>query len=171
MSNSEFIRPNFMFATGIENSYPTIALPDGTTSAWTSMEKTGHYRRWQEDFDLVKELGIEYLRYGPPYYRVHCGPGALRLGVRRRDLRRAAADGHQPIADLCHFGVPDWVGNFQNPDSRATSPSTPGPSPQRYPWVQLFTPVNEIFVAALFSGAATAGGTSGYQRPRPSSPR
>jgi beta-glucosidase len=21
-----------------------------------------------------------------------------------------------PIVDLCHFGVPDWIGNFQNPD-------------------------------------------------------
>jgi beta-glucosidase len=21
-----------------------------------------------------------------------------------------------PIMDLCHFGVPDWVGNFQNSD-------------------------------------------------------
>jgi len=21
-----------------------------------------------------------------------------------------------PIVDLCHFGLPDWIGNFQNPD-------------------------------------------------------
>ncbi|MEJ7684475.1 MAG: hypothetical protein WKG06_42840 [Segetibacter sp.] len=21
-----------------------------------------------------------------------------------------------PIVDLCHFGVPDWIGNFQNPE-------------------------------------------------------
>jgi hypothetical protein len=21
-----------------------------------------------------------------------------------------------PIVDLCHFGVPDWIGSFQNPD-------------------------------------------------------
>ena len=27
-------------------------------------------------------------------------------------LRRNIA----PIVDLCHFGVPDWLGNFQNPD-------------------------------------------------------
>ena len=30
----------FMFATGIENSYPTIMLPDGTTKRVDEMEKT-----------------------------------------------------------------------------------------------------------------------------------
>src|SRR4051812_41311633 len=67
----------FMFATGIENSYPTIALPDGSIKRVDEMEKTGHYDRWREDFGLVKELGLEYLRYGPPYYRVHTGPGTF----------------------------------------------------------------------------------------------
>ncbi len=35
---------NFMFATGIENSNPTILLPDGTTKRVDEMEKTGHYK-------------------------------------------------------------------------------------------------------------------------------
>jgi hypothetical protein len=37
--------PEFMFATGIENSSPSIALPDGSTRRVDEMEKTGHYRR------------------------------------------------------------------------------------------------------------------------------
>ncbi len=40
----------FMFATGIENSYPTILLPNGKTKRVDEMEKTDHYNRWQEDF-------------------------------------------------------------------------------------------------------------------------
>ncbi len=44
----------FMFATGIENSYPTIALPDGRTKRVDQMETTGHYKRWKDDFRLVK---------------------------------------------------------------------------------------------------------------------
>ena len=36
---------HFMFATGIENSYPTIQLPDGTIKRVDEMEKTFHYRR------------------------------------------------------------------------------------------------------------------------------
>src|SRR6478609_8967378 len=64
----------FMFATGIENSYPTIAGRDGKTVRVDEMEKCGHYERWQEDFDLVKELDIQFLRWGPPYYKTHLGP-------------------------------------------------------------------------------------------------
>ena len=40
----------FMFSTGIENSYPTILLPDGTTKRVDEMEKCGHYKHWQTDF-------------------------------------------------------------------------------------------------------------------------
>lgn len=39
----------FMFATGIENSYPTISLSDGKTLRVDEMEKCGHYKHWQED--------------------------------------------------------------------------------------------------------------------------
>jgi hypothetical protein len=34
---------HFIFATGIENSYPTIQLPDGSIKRIDEMEKTGHY--------------------------------------------------------------------------------------------------------------------------------
>ena len=39
------------------------------------MVKCGHDLRWREDFELVKEVGIDFLRYGPPYYQTHLGPG------------------------------------------------------------------------------------------------
>ena len=52
------INPYFMFATGIENSYPTIEW-EGKRIRIDEMEKTGHYRRYQEDFALVKEMGIK----------------------------------------------------------------------------------------------------------------
>ena len=45
----------FMFATGIENSYPTI---HGGRTRIDEMEKCGHYGRWREDFDCVAALGI-----------------------------------------------------------------------------------------------------------------
>src|SRR5437763_12870028 len=64
----------FMFATGIENSYPTIEWK-GKTIRQDELEKTKHYECWKQDFELLKELGIAYLRYGPPYYSVHKGPG------------------------------------------------------------------------------------------------
>jgi hypothetical protein len=65
----------FIFATGIENSYPNIKLPDGSIKRVDEMEKCGHYKHWPLDFELVNEMGISYLRYGPPYYKTHLGPG------------------------------------------------------------------------------------------------
>src|SRR6478735_2343226 len=60
-----------MFATGIENSYPTIN--HGKTRV-DEMEVCGHYERWREDFDCVQEIGNNYLRYGPPIHRTWLAP-------------------------------------------------------------------------------------------------
>jgi hypothetical protein len=141
----------FLFATGIENSYPTIVLPDGTTKRVDSMEKCGHYPRWRDDFRLVKELGIDHLRYGPPLYSTFVAPGRYDWAFADetfnclRDMRIA------PIVDLCHFGVPDWMGSFQNPDFPRYFAEYAGAFASRYPWCRLYTPVNEIFIAAMFS--------------------
>src|SRR4051812_43301813 len=105
--------PAFMFATGIENSYPTI---DHGRTRVDEMAKCGHYAHWKQDFDLVEYLGINFLRYGPPLHTVWLGDGHYDWSftdetfgdLKRRDLL--------PITDLCHFGVPDWIGNFQNND-------------------------------------------------------
>jgi len=140
----------FMFATGIENSIPTIN--NGRTRI-DEMEKCGHYEHWRTDFDLLRELEIDVLRYGPPLHLTFLGPGRydwsfadMTFGeIERRDLI--------PIVDLCHFGVPDWIGNFQNPDFPELFSIYARDFARRYPWVQLYTPINEMFICALFSAA------------------
>jgi len=144
-------RRPFMFATGIENSYPTIALPDGKTKRVDEMAKCDHYNRWREDFQLVKELGIGFLRYGPPYYKVHLGPGQYDWEFSDQTLATLRDMNITPIADLCHFGVPDWLENFQNPDLPKFFAEYARAFAERYPWINLFTPVNEIYIAAKFS--------------------
>jgi len=143
---------SFLFATGIECSYPVVSARNGSDLRVDEMTRCDHYRRWREDFELVRDMGIEFLRYGPPYYRDHLAPGRydwefsdLTFGALRRM-------GIQPIADLCHFGVPDWAGNFQNPDWPALFAEFAGAFAERFPWVRFYTPVNEIFVCATFSG-------------------
>lgn len=136
-----------MFATGIENSYPT--LPTGRRV--DQMEKCGHYERWEEDFALVRELGINALRYGPPYYRTHTGPGRFDWSSADEPMHRLRALGIEVIADLCHFGVPDWLSGFQDPAFPVLFAEYAGAFARRYPWVRHFTPVNEIFVCASFS--------------------
>ena len=142
------MKSSFLFATGIENSYPTI---DGGRTRVDEMEKCDHYRRYVEDFELLRELDIDILRYGPPIHRTWLGPGKydwtfsdLSYGeLRRRDV--------VPITDLCHFGVPDWIGNFQNPDFPKLFAEYARAFATRYPWVQLYTPINEMFICATFS--------------------
>lgn len=141
----------FMFATGIENSYPTIEV-NGKTKRIDQMEKCGHYERWREDFELVKEMGIEFLRYGPPYYKTHVGPGQYDWSFTDETFLTLRQMGITPIVDLCHFGTPDWLGGtFQNPDWPAYFAEYAKAFAERYPYLRLFTPVNEIFVTAQFS--------------------
>ena len=140
--------PGFIFATGIENSSPAI---EGGKVRMDEMEKCGHYRHWRTDFDRVQELGISFLRYGPPLHRSFLGP-------RRYDWSFADETFHElfrrdivPIVDLCHFGVPDWIGDFQNPDFPILFAGYAKAFAERFPWVQLYTPVNEMFICAVFS--------------------
>jgi beta-glucosidase/6-phospho-beta-glucosidase/beta-galactosidase len=140
-----------MFATGIENSYPTISVPDGKTLRVDEMEKCGHYKHWQDDFQLVKDSGIEFLRYGPPYYSTHTGPSRYDWSFSDDTFTRLRELEITPIADLCHFGVPDWIGDFQNPDWPKLFAEYAHAFAKRFPWVRLYTPVNEIFIAAQFS--------------------
>ncbi|MBT1696358.1 family 1 glycosylhydrolase [Fulvivirgaceae bacterium PWU4] len=138
----------FMFATGIENSNPTI---DGGRFRVDEYEKCGHYKYWKTDFELVQELKIHFLRYGPPIHKTFLSPGRYDWSFADEtfgDLRRRKII---PIVDLCHFGLPDWLGNFQNPDFPELFATYAADFAKRYPWVQLYTPVNEMYICALFS--------------------
>lgn len=138
-----------MFATGVENSSPTI---QNGRRRIDECAKCNHYKFWREDLDCVEEIGARFLRYGVPLYKVLLGPGKydwefsdlIYADILRRDLL--------PIVDLCHFGVPDWIGNFQNPDFPDLFAQYAEAFARRFPWVQLYTPVNEMFICALFSG-------------------
>jgi beta-glucosidase/6-phospho-beta-glucosidase/beta-galactosidase len=141
----------FMFSTGIENSYPTILLPNGQTKRVDEMEKTDHYKRWREDFQLVKDTGIEFLRYGPAYYTTHTAPGQYDWGFADETFHALKELEITPIVDLCHFGVPDWMGNFQNPDFPFYFAEYAKAFAERFPYLQLYTPINEIFITAMFS--------------------
>ena len=141
----------FAFATGIENSYPMIEW-NGQRIRRDEMRECKHDERWEEDFQLVKQLGIQYLRYGPPLYLAHPGPGKYDWSFADQTFNRLRQLGIHPIADLCHFGLSDWAGGFDNPDWPALFADYARTFAERFPWVRLFTPVNEIYVCATFSG-------------------
>lgn len=137
-----------MFATGIENSIPLI---DNERKRVDELEKCRHYQYWQKDIDLVKEMGIQFLRYGPPIYKTFTGANQFDWEFTDTVFRYIKQQQIIPIVDLCHFGVPDWIGNFQNPDFPRLFASYAAAFAKRFPWVQLYTPVNEMYICALFS--------------------
>ncbi len=144
-------KARFLFATGIECSYPTIEV-NGQRIRRDQMEECGHYVRWREDLELTVETGCTHLRYGPPYYQMHLGPGRYDWSFADEVLPAMRALGIVPIIDLCHFGVPDWIGDFQNDDWPAHFAEFARAFAARYPWVRLYTPVNEMYITAEFSG-------------------
>ena len=135
----------FMFATGIENSYPTIEW-QGKTIRQDELAKTKHYQCWRDDFRLLQELGIQYLRYGPPYFSAHAGPGRVRLelsrtkrSVRCRSRRSLPSSIYAILAcrtGLAIFKISDWPRLFAD-YAQAFA--------RRFPWVRFYTPVNEIY--------------------------
>jgi beta-glucosidase/6-phospho-beta-glucosidase/beta-galactosidase len=144
---------DFAFATGIESSNPTIVNPTtGQRLRRDLLDECGHYKLWRTDLQLVKELGAPCLRYGLPNHLIHLGPGRYDWAFADESLAEIRRLGITPILDLMHFGIPDWMGDFQNPEMPVHFAAYAGAVAQRYPWVRGYTPVNEIYVAARNSG-------------------
>ena len=137
-----------MFCTGIENSVPTI---DQGRTRVDQMESCHHYTRWRDDFALVADLGVQFLRYGPPIHTTWRGPDRFDWSFADETFADLKRRNILPIVDLCHFGVPDWVGNFQNPDFPALFAAYAAAFARRFPWCQLYTPINEMYICAIFS--------------------
>jgi beta-glucosidase/6-phospho-beta-glucosidase/beta-galactosidase len=137
-----------MFATGIECSYPTIEH-----GRWRrdEMDSTRHYQLWQDDFELARDIGITHIRYGPPLHLVFEAPGKYRWEYIDPQMQELQECGPEPIIDLCHFGLPSWLGNFQNHDIGEALAEYAAAFAERFPWVRFYTPVNEMYVCARMS--------------------
>lgn len=138
----------FMFATGIECSNPKI---EHGRVRRDMLAECGHYEHWRRDLGLVHEMGLRFLRYGLPNHIVHAGPGRYDWSFADAVMAEMRRLGIEPILDLMHFGVPDWLGDFQNPDLPLHFQEYAAAVAARYPWVRLYTPVNEMYVTARIS--------------------
>jgi beta-glucosidase len=142
------VAPWFMFATGIENSYPTI---QNGRKRVDEMEKCGHYKHWRTDLELLQDLDVRFLRYGPAIHKAWLAPDRYDWDFADLTFGYLKEIDVVPIVDLCHFGVPDFIGDFQNPDFPELFGGYARAFAQRFPWVQMYTPVNEMFICATFS--------------------
>jgi beta-glucosidase len=135
------------FATGIENSSPLVTGGRRVDE----LTRCGHHERWPEDFARLQELGIGTVRYGPALFRAHPGPDRYDWSSCDAQMQALRSAGVTVIADLCHFGVPDWLSGFDDAAFPAQFAAYAGAFARQYPWVRHYTVINEPYVTALFS--------------------
>jgi len=63
----------FIWASGIENTF--VPQTRRGHRALDEYELIGHYEQWRDDLQLARELGVQALRWGVPWYRVEPQPG------------------------------------------------------------------------------------------------
>ena len=141
----------FAFATGIECSNPVVTGKTGGDVRRDQLAECRHYECFKEDFKLTRDLGLKFLRYGLPYHLVNPQRGVYDWSFTDEAMREMRRLGIVPILDLLHFGVPGWLGDFQNPELPVAFAEYAGAVAARYPWVRGYTPVNEIYIAARAS--------------------
>lgn len=115
------------------------------------LEETGHLYRI-DDLDLIAGLGIRTLRYPVLWEMVECQAGSYDWNWTDSRLKRIRDLGIQPIAGLMHHGSgPSWTQILDTdfPEMFARYASVVA---QRYPWIELFTPINEPITTARISG-------------------
>jgi dTDP-4-dehydrorhamnose reductase len=118
----------------------------------SQLEKSGHNKRSLSDLELFKSLGIKKLRY--PCLWEEVAPTSLdncnwenldeRLGIiQKLDIKI--------IAGLLHHGSGPFYTSLIDPDFPEKFATYARLFSKRFPWIEDFTPINEINTTARFS--------------------
>lgn len=118
--------------------------------AWRDqVRETGHHDR-PGDLDQVAGLGIRTLRYPLLWERLRAdGPAWDWHDARMARLRGL---GVAPVAGLVHHGSGPPGTSLLDPAFPEALAAHAGRVAARYPWVRMWTPVNEPLTTARFSG-------------------
>jgi beta-glucosidase/6-phospho-beta-glucosidase/beta-galactosidase len=156
LENRDLLKPDaesFIWAAGIENTFVPQTRPGHR--ALDEYELIGHYANWREDLSLVRDLGLQSLRWGVPWYRVEPEPNRFDwrwidevLPFLVEDLKIT------PIIDLMHYGCPFWLKReFANKDYPKFVARYAAEFAKRYKGlIKWYTPLNEPIINALMCG-------------------
>lgn len=137
---------DFEWMTGFEcTTFPQIGMDE--------LALTQHDRFWASDILRAREAGCRVLRYGIRWYVVNPRPRQWDWSSLDGPMELMRHLEMEPIVDLFHFGVPEWLTNgvmsSMFPDFQAELCRE---FVRRYPWVRWYTPTNEPYIAAQFGG-------------------
>ncbi|MFN2502090.1 MAG: family 1 glycosylhydrolase [Pyrinomonadaceae bacterium] len=144
---------DFIWAAGIEDTFiPQVR--EGHRSL-DEYELMAHYEHWRTDVGLCRELGLQALRWGVPWYKVEPEEGrfdwrwtdeVIPYLVQELKIR--------PILDLVHYGCPGWLEKgFLNKSYPEKVAQFSAAFAERYKHlVSWYTPLNEPIVTALMCG-------------------
>jgi beta-glucosidase len=143
----------FLWATGIEDTFVPQTRPGHR--ALDEYQLIGHYEHWREDLDLARDLGVQALRWGVPWYRVEKLPGEFDWSWTDQVIPYMVEELKiNPILDLMHYGCPFWLRReFASDEYPRAVASYARAFAERYKGlVRWYTPLNEPLVNALFCG-------------------
>ena len=98
----------FLWASGIEDTFVPQTRPG--QRALDEYQLMGHYEHWREDLALGRELGVQAIRWGMPWYRVEPLPGEFDWSWTDQVIPYLVEELKiTPILDLMHYGCPFWL--------------------------------------------------------------
>lgn len=144
---------DFIWAGGIEDTFIPQTRP--RHRALDEYELIGHYDHWREDLALLRDSGMNAVRWGIPWYRVEPQQGVFDWQWTDQVIPYMVEElGVTPIIDLMHYGCPLWLkGEFANPHYPEAVATYAAAFVERYGHlVRWYTPLNEPLINAMMCG-------------------
>ena len=143
----------FLWAGGIEDTFVPQTRP-GHRSL-DEYELMGHYEHWKEDIALTKDVGMNSLRWGIPWYKVEPEKGRFDWSWTDQVIAYMVEELQiLPIIDLMHYGCPFWLNKeFANKDYPKYVADYAAEFADRYKnLIKWYTPLNEPIINSLMCG-------------------
>lgn len=144
---------DFLWAGGIEDTFVPQTKPGHR--ALDEYELMGHYEHWQEDLRLTKDVGMNAVRWGVPWYKVQPEPGRFDWSWTDEVIPFMVDElGILPVIDLMHYGCPFWLKReFANKDYPKYVADYAAEFASRYKnRIKWYTPLNEPIINSLMCG-------------------
>lgn len=154
LMNSGIETREFMWAVGIEDTFiPQVASRTGRVL--DEYDLTQHDRFWRDDLQRAADLGVRWMRYGIPWYKVNPAPGIFDWSWTDQVIPYMTQElGIQPIVDLVHYGCPLWMEReFINPAYPEYVAAYAQAFVERYrSLTRYYTPLNEPLITSRYCG-------------------